>query len=103
MHIDNKKIIKILNIIGVLCLVYFAIPYIMHDISIKNSNSMLSTYTWDMCGFTLTIGLIPLLIANFLAYKYLDLKYKKLKIVFYIPSIICLLIVMHYLLIATNW
>ena len=34
-------IIIAINIIGIICLIYFAIPYLMHDITITNPESML--------------------------------------------------------------
>ena len=99
--INKKNIIIILNILGIICLIYFLIPYLMHDNSIK-PDSMLSSYTWDTCGFLLTIGFIPLLIANILAYKFIKLN-NKFNILFFIPSLICLVVVMHYLIVATDW
>lgn len=98
-----KKIIILLNIIGIICLVYFLIPYMKHDISIKNPNAMLASYTWDSCGFILTIGFIPLLISNILAYKFFNIKIKQLKLLYFIPSLICLLAVGHYLFFETSW
>ena len=102
-NLKLKIFIIIINIIGIVCLIYFMIPYLRHDMSISNPNAMLSSYTWDTCGFILTIGFIPLLIVNIIMYKLLDLKTKQLKILFFLPSIICLIIVGHYLLIATKW
>ena len=69
-----NMIIIILNIIGIYCLIRFSIPYFKHDILVTNPNSMLSSYKWDLCGFILTLGFIPLLISNILAYKFIDLK-----------------------------
>ncbi len=96
-------VVIIINIIGILCLVYFAIPYLRHDMSIHNPNAMLTSYSWDSCGFILTLGLIPLIIANIMAYFFVSLKNKKLKSLFFLPSIICLIIVVHYLFVATSW
>jgi transcriptional regulator with XRE-family HTH domain len=98
-----KKFVVALNIIGILCLIYFATLYVFHDTSIRNPNSMLPTYSWDSCGFILTIGLIPLVVANVMAYVFLDAKIKWLKIAYFIPSIICILFVGHYLIFATEW
>ena len=98
-----KIFIIVLNIIGILCLIYFAIPYLRHDMSIPNPNAMLASYSWDTCGFILTLGFIPLLFANIMAFIFVDLKHKLLKLLYFIPSIICLIIVAHYLLIATEW
>lgn len=95
-----KKIIIALNVIGLICLVYLGIPYLLHDMSI-NPDAMLSGPRWDVCGFGLTIGLIPLIILNVLEYKFIDIK--KYKVLFFIPSIICLIIVFHYLVFATDW
>ena len=55
-----------LNIVGVVCLIYFAIPYFTHDVTIKNPDAMLPAEAWDNAGMELTFGLIPLLIANIL-------------------------------------
>jgi hypothetical protein len=96
-------LIIVINIIGIGCLIYFMIPYIIHDMSIRNPNAMLASYSWDSSGFVLTLGLIPLVIANILAYKFIDLKIKKLKLIFFTPSIICLIVAFHYLIIATDW
>lgn len=100
---DNKifKIsIIVLNIIGIICLIYYMIPYIRHDMSIPNPNSMIVSYSWDACGFILTLGLIPLLIANTLAFIFIK---TKLRILYFIPSLVCLIIVAHYLVFSTNW
>lgn len=103
---NNYKYIKIfvaiLNIIGVACLIYFSIPLIRHDAIIANPNAMLASYSWDSCGFILTLGLIPLVIANTMAFMFLDLKKKVLKVLFYIPSLICLVLVSGYLFMSFN-
>ena len=65
--------------------------------------AMLSSYTWDACGFVLTLGFIPLLIVNFMAFKYFRLSKIVLNGLFFIPSIICFLCVLHYLIFMTNW
>ena len=98
-----KIFVVILNIIGIGCLINFVIPYLRHDMSIRNPNAMLASYSWDSCGFILTLGLIPLLIANIMAYRFIDLKNKKLKLLYFIPSILSLIIACHYLFIATDW
>lgn len=98
-----KIFIIILNILGISCLIYFSIPYLKHDMSIPNPNAMLSSYLWDSCGFVLTLGLIPLITVNTLAYILIDLKNKKIKFIYFMPSILCFLIVCHYLFIATDW
>lgn len=96
-----KIFIIIFNIIGFICLIYFSIPYLKHDMSIPNPNSMLSSYSWDSSGFILTLGFIPLVIVNVLAYKFLCKN--KFRFLFFIPSIFCFVIVCHYLFVATEW
>jgi len=97
-----KIFVAILNIIGIACLIYFAIPFIKHDTNIVNSNAMLASYSWNSCGFILTLGLVPLIIANTMAFIFFDLKKKILKGLFFIPSLICLVLVSGYLFISFN-
>ena len=82
--------ISILNIVGIILLLLFAIPYIFHI-------SSLNDYSWETCGFILILGFIPLLITNIMAYIFIDVKKKILKLLFFIPSIICLILIGHYL------
>lgn len=100
----DKKLIKILiialNIIGIICLIYFMIPYISHDMTIKNPDAMLATYSWDTSGFVLTLGVIPLIIANTLAFIFIKTKHR---VLYFIPSIICIVLAGHYLIFATDW
>ena len=96
-----KIVLIVFNVIGLMCLLYFSIPYIRHDMSITNPNSMLSSYSFDTCGFILTIGFIPLLVSNILAFKFI--KIKKFNFLFFIPSIICFGIVSHYLFIDSDF
>lgn len=82
--------ISILNIVGIILFLLFAIPYIFH---IGN----LFEYSFETCGFILILGFIPLLIINIMAYIFIDLKKKSLKLLFFIPSVICLILICHYL------
>ena len=93
-------IVSIINIIAILCLIYLAIPYLKHDTTINNPNAMIAAESWDISGLLLTIGLIPLIIANVFAYKYIELKRKVMRLLLFIPSVICLIIVGHYLFVS---
>ena len=97
-----KIFVAILNIVGIVCLIYFAVPFIRHDTNIVNPNAMLASYSWDSCGFILTLGLIPLIIANTMAFIFFALRKKILKLLFFIPSLICLVLVSCYLLVSFN-
>ena len=103
---QNYKYIKIfvaiLNILGIACLIYFSIPFLRHDTSINNTNAMLASYSWDSCGFILTLGLIPLIIANSMAFIFFDFKNKIIKSIFFIPSLICIILVSSYLFMSFN-
>ena len=64
---ENKTLsllIIILNVIGAVCLIYFAIPYLIHDTTVANPNAMLPAEAWDSAGMALTFGFIPLLAVN---------------------------------------
>lgn len=87
--------VAILNIIGIILLLYFSIPYIFHIRS-------LNAYSCETCGFILVLGFIPLLIANIMSYCFIAIKKKTLKLLFFIPSLICLILVGHYLITSTT-
>ena len=96
----GKKIYRILiiivNIIGVLCLLYFGYLYLSHDIFVPNPEAMLPMERWDGAGLILTIGLVPLVIANlfgFIAYK--DRK-PVIRLIWFLPAAVCLVLVASY-------
>ena len=100
----NKRaifwLIMTINVIGVICLVYFAVPYIGHDTTVANPDAMLPAEAWDEAGMALTFGLVPLVIANVLGYLFLDTKRKGWKFLMFVPSISCLALVISYWLTA---
>ena len=63
-----------INIIGVICLIYFSVPYLTHDVTIANPDSMLP--------------------ANVLSF--LKVKHRLMRFLFFIPSLICFVIVAGY-------
>ncbi len=89
-------LIIIINVIGVICLIYFAILYLTHDATIAHPNAMLPAEAWDSAGMTLTFGFIPLLVANVLDFIFVKTKQKFARFLFFIPSVICLIIVISY-------
>lgn len=98
----NKKvwsiIIIILNIVGIVCLVYYAIPYLTQDVTVPNPVAMLPMQNWEAGGMALTIGLVPLAVVNVLAMVFVGKEKIKmpLRVLFLIPCILCLGIVAHY-------
>lgn len=90
-------IIVIINIIKVICLIYFAIPYLTHDTTITNPEAMLVIPAWDEAGLILTLGLLPLIISNTTIFIIFKEKIKMpLRLLFFIPSFICLCLVISY-------
>ena len=98
-----RSFIIALYIFGILCLLYFAIPYILHNINIFDITGAFSSNDWLGFGYALIILIIPLLIINLLTYIFVDLKNKKMKLLFFIPTVICLLCVAHYFLFIVDW
>lgn len=98
----NKKvwsiIIIILNIVGIVCLVYSAFPYLTQDVTVANPDAMLPMQNWEAGGMALTIGLVPLAVVNVLAMVFVGKEKIKmpLRVLFLIPCILCLGIVAHY-------
>ena len=85
-----------LNIIGVVCLVYFAIPYLTHNTQIPHPDAMLPAERWDSAGMALTVGIIPLFITNLLGCLFVKVKRNWIRFIFFLPSAICIVIVAHY-------
>ena len=91
-------IILIINMIGVICLIYFAIPYLTHNTTVYHPDAMLPAEAWDSAGMTLTVGFIPLLISNAFAFMYVAKERIRipLRILYFIPSLICICLVISY-------
>ena len=85
-----------LNIVGVVCLIYFAIPYVTYNVKITNPDAMLPMEAWDRAGMVLTFGFIPLLIANILCFIVVKTKQKFVPFLYFIPSVVCLTIALSY-------
>ena len=96
---ENKTLslfIIIINAIGVICLIYFAVPYLTHNTRIVYPDAMLPFEAWDRAGMVLTFGSVPLLAANTLCFLFVKTKQKFIKYLFYIPSVACFVIVISY-------
>ncbi len=93
-------LIASINIIGIICLVYFAIPFITHDTTVPNPDAMLPAQAWDTAGMALVMGLIPLVIANSLGYFVFNHKRKPLGLLWFIPSAVCLAMAISYIVLA---
>ena len=89
-----------LNIVGVVCLIYFAIPYFTHNVTITNPDAMLPAEAWDRAGMVLTFGFIPLLVADIFCSVVVKTKQKFVSFLYFIPSVVCLIIVLSYLILG---
>ena len=96
----KRKVLEILlivlNIIGIVLLVHLAIPYITYNTTILNPNAMIPFEAWDSAGMLLTLGFIPLLAINIFSFIFIKFKEKYCGFLFFIPSIICFIIVLSY-------
>lgn len=93
-----KKLIVILNIIGIICLTVLAVIYISHDKTVNNPEAMIPMERWEGAGFLLTAGTIPLGIANLLAFLTIK-KNSKNRIALtavFIPLIVCVFLAVHF-------
>ncbi|MBR6322034.1 MAG: hypothetical protein IKR59_04110 [Lachnospiraceae bacterium] len=104
----NKKglsiFLIILNVLGIFCLVYLAIPLLACDRTVPNPDAMLPAERWDGCGAALCLGLPMLLAANILGMIFIakgQIK-KPVRALFLLPSVICAILVVYYLLLSFN-
>ncbi len=86
----------LINLIGAGCLIYFAAAYLAHDTSVPYPEAMLPAQEWDRAGMALTFGFIPLLAANIFIYSAVRPKKKSKGLLFFIPSALCLILVISY-------
>ena len=95
-------LIIIINVIGVICLFYYAVPCLIHDTTVVNPNAMLPSESWDRAGMILTFGFIPLLVANVLNFLFVEIKQKLVRLLLFIPSVVCFVIVVSYWITALD-
>lgn len=86
----------LLNICGCLCLTYFGFLFVSGNTIVDAPDAMLPMERWERGGFALTIGTIPLIIANALGYAFIQCGNKKSRLLIFIPSIVCIGLVACY-------
>ena len=91
-----RVLIIIVNVIGVLCLLYFGYLYLSHDTFVPNPEAMLPMERWDGGGWVLTIGLLPLFIANALGFIAFRDRRTAARFLWFVPGIVCLVLVISY-------
>ena len=87
-----------LNLLGVACLICFAVPFLTHDTAVPNPDAMIPMTKWEGSGFALTAGILPLLFANALAYQLLrGIKGKQRRFLLcFLPAALCALLAAVY-------
>lgn len=89
-------LIIIINVIVVVCLIHYAIPCLVHDTTVLYPDAMLPFESWDRAGMILTFGSIPLLVANILCFLFVRVEQKFIRLLLFIPSVVCFVIVVNY-------
>ena len=91
-------VIILLNLLGILCLIYYAIPYLVHDVTTTSPGAMLPMQRWEASGIVLTVGLLPLIIVNVFAMVFVGRQKIKmpLRALFLMPCVVCFGFVIHY-------
>ena len=89
-------LVVILNVFACICLIWCAIPYLTHDTFVANPEAMLPMERWDGAGMALTLGLLPMAIANTLGCLFIIRKKTILRALFFLPTALEIAIVVHY-------
>ena len=90
----------VINIIGLICLIYFMVLLFSGDTTVKNPDAMIPFRTWEIGGTVLLIGFIPLAAVNALAFAF-ALREKvtgKRRYLFFLPAVLCLISIAFYLI-----
>ncbi len=89
-------ILILVNLVGMICLVYYGRLFLSGNTIVDAPDAMLPMSRWDRGGISLTLGFIPLLIANILGHIFIQMGSKKSRLIIFIPSIICFGLVVAY-------
>ena len=94
-----------LNLLGVVCLICFAVPFLTHDTAVPNPDAMIPFTRWEGAGFALTAGILPLLFANglgFLLLRGIKGKQKRFLLCF-LPAALCAVLAAAYWIGSLTW
>ena len=95
-----SAILIVINIIGIICLIFFMGMLFSGDTTVKNPDSMIPFQTWEAGGTVLMIGLVSLAVANTLAFTF-ALKEEVTgwkRYLFFLPVFLCFLSVVFYII-----
>ena len=86
------------NIVGIIFLAYFLIPFLMHDTTVNSPTAVLPfKEAWDSAGMVITIALVPLFALNLAAFYTLKRRRELYNILFFVPSFICFVAMLSYI------
>ncbi len=89
--------ISVINIIGTVCLIYCAVVYLLHNTYIANPDAMLPMENSERAGIFLTIGVIPMFIANLLGFLFVvNGENIFIRSLLFVPSILDICLAIHY-------
>ena len=97
--------VAVLNVLGLVCLVWFAVPFVLHDTAVPNPDAMIPMTRWEGGGMALTVGLLPLLAANALAFVFAKgIGWKRAaRLLFFLPGAVCAVLVALYWIGSFTW
>ena len=97
--------VGLLNLAGIACLVYFAVLFLSHDVTVRNPDAMIPFTVWEAGGTALTFGTLPLLAANALGYGLLRIEKGKQKrfLLCFLPAAICFVLAAAYWIGSFTW
>ena len=97
--------VVLLNLAGIACLVYFAVPFLTHDTTVSNPDAMIPFQAWEGSGFALTLGVLPMVFANALGYGLLiSVKGKQKRLLLcFLPAVLCAALAAAYWIGSFTW
>ena len=81
--------VAILNILGLICLGFFALLFFSNDQRILNPDAMLPFRVYEIGGTGLIFGVLPLAVANLFMFFTLKRKGKFIGALAFLPALIC--------------
>ena len=101
----KRAAVLALNLLGVACLVYFAVQFLSHDPTVRNPEAMIPFQNWEAGGTALTAGVLPLLFANALGYLQLRGYRGKQKrfLLCFLPVVLCAVLAAVYWIGSLTW
>ena len=97
--------IVLLNLAGIACLVYFAVLFLSHDVTVRNPDAMIPFTVWEAGGWALTLGILPLAVANALGYALLRSEKGKQRrfLLCFLPASLCAALAAAYWIGSFTW